>query len=1150
MQFWILKLGILSCIFGNVAPQRIEPARVSCNAAFSAPCARQNSQWLATTTARDLDELVRGGHDGLQWVTDKFFNLEEGFYPFVFSKETMECVAHGSNPSLVGLTLPTIFQEFGIGYSDVFAVHDRFVAAANNGGGWVHYLWSDHGRATSKLSFITSLADQYYLGVGYEDEQLPPDLPCSDRYDSWCSITNVRSLLGKAQFRLNQAESLENFEAGIFHLSFDESHRIEGGLYTFMYSYDGRLKSHAVLHGFFGKTLWDIVQENKLGTFEEGFNLNEKFIDAAEGLDSGWVQYQWRNSLDEPTYTKIAYLVKIEFDGVEYYLGAGYNLALDAIATGPFGSECSEASNHPCAFRTTLQLTSHVLSSTVSSPLQVNDMFTSISRDETFKIGQFYTFVYDFNETCVAHGLVENFVGMTLTDIFRFNKIPLDASLLHKKFSSAAEQGGGWVLYDWLIPGQANSDFEKISYIFRVSLDGRDYYGGVGFNHQQAPVQLFADTGLKRNKERIPCSQDFGLNCSEVNSRSILGQALTELTLASSEARVTVDATDATESVREVVNRITAQDQDFRVNDFFVMVFSYGQANCTDDSSGCCLAHGANESMVGLTWNEILEVEGVTSIIRGTDLHRRLMRASNTGGTFIEYPWRDEFGVAQSKRSWTARFRDDGESFYVVAEYLMSPQPPTCDQCPSDMECTFADQAFCVVKPEPPLRKDPVFRAVIAIFCNGLLFVCFFFGWRHERSKARSRARITEVETKLMVLAEQLERQMVGMVEVEHDLQIQSPETYKERVEHVQRDGGKARTHRRGVWYWEESRARMELHNPSNVKPHTNFVGYTPEISDQIDHAYILFLEGRGFRDFRFGLTNQSQHPSQGSTGTVFEIDFHNMIQRNMNTGHERKVHRDEFESERIDSDVFSILPPLPDNIDFGDGGEGLLPTSRGQVIQVSKMHPSRQWYFGTVLYDPLLNDAMKQHADATGDSSGLNDILMQALHDRPTSGWFPKVVTKTADVRVMKKLINSLGGEGLETLNPPVHWNESTQILIDTIRGSQEYNEVAEFFLRACHGQREYIVVEKVERIQNLALWQSFSVKRQAMKTRDEKNPGSRINNKDTSDVDYRGGWLFHGTTSDIAAKIVSQGFNRSFAGRNAVAWGRGVVSFTASFL
>ena len=35
---------------------------------------------------------------------------------------------------------------------------------------------------------------------------------------------------------------------------------------------------------------------------------------------------------------------------------------------------------------------------------------------------------------------------------------------------------------------------------------------------------------------------------------------------------------------------------------------------------------------------------------------------------------------------------------------------------------------------------------------------------------------------------------------------------------------------------------------------------------------------------------------------------------------------------------------------------------------------------------------------------------------------------------------------------------------------------------------------------------------------------------------------FLFHGTTADTVPKITQQGFNRAFAGKNAVAYGRGV--------
>ena len=43
-------------------------------------------------------------------------------------------------------------------------------------------------------------------------------------------------------------------------------------------------------------------------------------------------------------------------------------------------------------------------------------------------------------------------------------------------------------------------------------------------------------------------------------------------------------------------------------------------------------------------------------------------------------------------------------------------------------------------------------------------------------------------------------------------------------------------------------------------------------------------------------------------------------------------------------------------------------------------------------------------------------------------------------------------------------------------------------------------------------------------------------------SQARYERVWLFHGTDEDTVKKIVQQGFNRSFAGKNATAYGKGV--------
>jgi hypothetical protein len=52
-------------------------------------------------------------------------------------------------------------------------------------------------------------------------------------------------------------------------------------------------------------------------------------------------------------------------------------------------------------------------------------------------------------------------------------------------------------------------------------------------------------------------------------------------------------------------------------------------------------------------------------------------------------------------------------------------------------------------------------------------------------------------------------------------------------------------------------------------------------------------------------------------------------------------------------------LPPLPSDLDLRSEVEQevLLRPFRGQTIKVSKVHPSTEWHFGHVQYDPLAGD-------------------------------------------------------------------------------------------------------------------------------------------------------------------------------------------------
>jgi signal transduction histidine kinase len=864
MRLDIFLLTLLLAAGSTAQEDILEPARIRCNAAYSTPCSRTNSRYLAVDTARKLQNL--DSREYLDNITAGKYNMTVGFYPFVFQRgNSTVCVAHGADASLVGLTLQDIFAKNKIGFSNAQALHQRFeVAASQVGGGWVTYLWSDGGSTNSKVAYVTALNEAYMLGVGYEDVQLPPNVPCSAKYDGLCSIENVRSLVGKAQFSLYEAaSSLELFESVAYDISFlEDAFQIPGGFYIFMYNYDGSLKAHAVpgLHDEFGSALADIFVENKLGTRKEGEDLHEAFIQAAEG--NGWVSYIWRDSLTTDPYIKVAKLVKVEFEDDAFYVGAGFNFATDDLPTGPLGEACTAASNLPCAFSTAFQLSSHALVFAISSTKPVSEMFNDMTFSPEFKTENvdFYTFAYSYNEVCQSHGSNPSFVGKTLSEVFDSVGIDLDGRILHEQFRSAAEQGGGFINYDWL-DAQGNP-FEKISYIFSMNLDGNDYYGGIGLNHLRAPIQENTESGAKKNGEPIPCSSEFGWECSEVNARAILGQALADLTLYSS--NIQQESLQRTVTVTDILARITAKDDIYRVNNFAVSVFA-------GDQSGRCVASGAEPSYVGKDWQEILDAQQVTSI-RGPDLQRRLINKANDNGGVIEYAFSTGNGIAKRKRAWTSRFRNEGDLYYVVAEYVATDPPATCDDCPASKECTSNEQAFCEDIPEPGENPidSPMVKALIALTCFAVpIALCAWYLQRRKTRRAKDALRREKEENDRLV--KQFEQQMQGMFEVKQGLPVQSAAEYHEKQTQEQDQA---------FWYWEESPEHIERHKAQMVLSGTSFVRYSRDISDMLEHSFQLYGEGRGFKVLHLDVTDKISSTEDGKkvtghgSGMEYDVDF------------------------------------------------------------------------------------------------------------------------------------------------------------------------------------------------------------------------------------------------------------------------------------
>ncbi|XP_056649512.1 protein mono-ADP-ribosyltransferase PARP15 [Monodelphis domestica] len=95
--------------------------------------------------------------------------------------------------------------------------------------------------------------------------------------------------------------------------------------------------------------------------------------------------------------------------------------------------------------------------------------------------------------------------------------------------------------------------------------------------------------------------------------------------------------------------------------------------------------------------------------------------------------------------------------------------------------------------------------------------------------------------------------------------------------------------------------------------------------------------------------------------------------------------------------------------------------------------------------------------------------------------------------------------------------------LLVDLKSQDPEYKKVNDEFLRTCPNFK----IEKIQRIQNIILWNLYKTKKTLM---DEQNPQAKNER-----------CLFHGTDVDSLSHVNSQGFNRVYAGKNATAYGKG---------
>jgi len=192
----------------------------------------------------------------------------------------------------------------------------------------------------------------------------------------------------------------------------------------------------------------------------------------------------------------------------------------------------------------------------------------------------------------------------------------------------------------------------------------------------------------------------------------------------------------------------------------------------------------------------------------------------------------------------------------------------------------------------------------------------------------------------------------------------------------------------------------------------------------------------------------------------------------------------------------------------------------KGQLLQTSKTRPDG-WAFGSVVFDP---DPESRDVPTV---EGLSNV----------AGWFPLAATDLPSPEQLGELQKLMGGgdNASDALNPPKTWGSVrdplTPELISLNNQSAEFKECAAFFMKTLHPG---VKVTSIERIQNLTMWQSYAVKRQTTAMREADTEAALMR--------FEKRWLFHGTDADTVPKIIGMGFNRSFCGKNATMYGKGV--------
>lgn len=456
-------------------------------------------------------------------------------------------------------------------------------------------------------------------------------------------------------------------------------------------------------------------------------------------------------------------------------------------------------------------------------------------------------------------------------------------------------------------------------------------------------------------------------------------------------------------------------------------------------------------------------------------------------------------------------WRDVGSTGIAVGSVSLDNE----DVCFAEVGCGLENVPEDTYPPIP--HKLPPWIAVLLSLLALLLVAVAFKYWRSRKSKNSIKAEL-----------EAFQNSIVGMRAACSDyvpnITAKKEDDVEEALTSSDLDSTVAVNKKETMiqWCWKETEQVMDKHTDMEI------------YGDRVD-CWIKYD-----KDSNEKLETAFQAKQDVLLMGAYKVDIGSMKQTKIATGFVRDISRFE-EACDDDMDIDFGKVQISDEVPNDLSGEPQMVLVEGDVIQISSQRKDG-WAFGTKLHhaDEAVARQLVAFANKALRETG-NDEEANVFTD---TGWFMLDSTRMPNSEDLSALQKTVGNVDAGALDAPSNWDPVTEATVaqkhEVKEGHPEYDAVVQSFMSTLNKNKVKVV--KVERIQNLSMYQSYVVKRSTICYREAGHDTSDKEAQRRALERFERSWLWHGSNVEVVGKILNQGFNRSFCGKNATAYGKGV--------